>query len=1052
MKRFWNMLDVEPQETGPVGLLLAISFFMGLFMATIAIASQTLFLTFYSEQDDLPVAIFYSGVLGIAATFLYNFLQGRVAFKTLAVFNLVLVIALTATIEFGESFVSDVNQLYRFGFMLVLPFTFITQLVFWGAFARMFNVRVAKRIVGSVDIGTTIAQILAFFAVPIMLAAGVPVTSLFAIGLGSVVAFLILFIRLSNQYLTQEKLVVKSEKEIKKLSFGQFFGNRYILTMSMFIIVSTVALRFVDYSFFNISTVQFDKESLPYFLSFFEATVVIFSFLFTSFATDYINQNYGLKVSLLINPLLLILFTVAALGLGFFFGYDPTITGKNSVIYFFIAIAMGKLFVNSLKDAIDNPTFKFYYVPIDKDIKIDAQTKVEGIVMALASTIGGGLIVLINSVHIFNLLTVTAFTLPILGLWYWVTTRMYVGYRETLQSSLIKNKSAIEKDIIREYTMDSVLGKEIRSSAEEKVIYGLKLMEKLEPALFETSLLQLVDSKNKKVRQFATNKIQELGLIAGDSNEIKGLASQALGASEDSDFLSISIDKLMKLCKSPKQSDRILGAKLLRKLTNQKTIFILLELLRDADSKVRSEALLTARKVKRPETWGVLIELLSSPSYSHQASSALKEAGTPVLAYLETAFHKSGQTELVMLKIIQIVGHIGGKEGMNLLWKKIDYPDKRIVRQILYSLRLINYRASGRESLDVKELLDVEMSKTLWNLAALEELPDEQHFLLVKEALREEIKENYDHLTLLLSLLYEPESVQLVKTNVEVGSPDSIQYALELLDLFVEQDLKPKLIPLLDDSSVKDKLEKLQTYFPRETYNPIQTINYILNRDFNYNNRWTKVCATHATAYIPDFRVSRGLISQMFNRDKLLQETAAWVVFNKDKAAYQTISERLPYKDKKYIDSAIESNQLLDGLEDGFFLGIEMVILIKNIPVFKNISGRILSDLADKITPITLDARDKLIIQSGENPILIQAFGEVVLKNNDESVQVLKQGSVFGDLFQEGSTPTVTTAEASGRAVIFKINLIDFYFVMAIHHDLAQGLIENITENKELVN
>jgi hypothetical protein len=577
-------------------------------------------------------------------------------------------------------------------------------------------------------------------------------------------------------------------------------------------------------------------------------------------------------------------------------------------------------------------------------------------------------------------------------------------------------------------------------------------MEKLEPALFESSLLQLAESKIKKVRQFAVDKIQELGLVVSEGNEIKGLASQAAGAAEDSDFLSISIDKLMKLSKSPKQSDRILGAKLLRKLTNQKTIFILLELLRDADPKVRGEALLTSRKVKRPETFGVLIELLSSPVYSHQASAALKEVGEAVLPHLETAFHKSGQSELVMLKLIQIMGHIGGKEGMSLLWKKIDYPDKRIVRQILYSLRLINYTARGRESLDVKELLDIEMSKTLWNLAALEELPEESYFLLVRDALKEEIRENYDHLTLLLSLLYEPESVQLVRTNVEVGSPDSIQYALELLDLFVEQDLKPKLIPLFDDSSVQDKLEKLQIYFPRENYTPIQTINYILNRDFNYNNRWTKVCALHSTAYIPDFRVSRGLVSQMFNRDKLLQETAAWVVYNKDREAYQTISDRLPVRDKKFLDSAIENNQLLEGLDDGFFLGIEMVMLIKKLPVFQGISGRILSDLADKINPITLNHRDKLVIPADESPILIQAFGEITLRNQTEVVQQLKQGDVFGDLFHEGATPAITEAEANGRSVIFKINIIDFYFVLATHHDLAQGLIENITEKKELVN
>jgi hypothetical protein len=251
---------------------------------------------------------------------------------------------------------------------------------------------------------------------------------------------------------------------------------------------------------------------------------------------------------------------------------------------------------------------------------------------------------------------------------------------------------------------------------------------------------------------------------------------------------------------------------------------------------------------------------------------------------------------------------------------------------------------------------------------------------------------------------------------------------------------------------VQDKLEKLQIYFPRENYTPIQTINYILNRDFNYNNRWTKVCALHSTAYIPDFRVSRGLVSQMFNRDKLLQETAAWVVYNKDREAYQTISDRLPVRDKKFLDSAIENNQLLEGLDDGFFLGIEMVMLIKKLPVFQGISGRILSDLADKINPITLNHRDKLVIPADESPILIQAFGEITLRNQTEVVQQLKQGDVFGDLFHEGATPVITEAEANGRSVIFKISILDFYFVLATHHDLAQGLIENITEKKELVN
>lgn len=1053
--RLLKLLDVEPEESGPVFYLLAISFLLGMFLATVTVAAQTLFLNNFSESLDLPQALVISGVLGIISTTIYNILQGRIPFRVLGFGTLTIILLLTAGIEFGEDYVEDKKTLFYYGFTLILPFTFMTSLVFWGAFARMFNLRQTKRIIGSVDLGTMIAQILAFFTIPFLLNAGVKTESLFTIGLFSILGYLILFSIMSNKYLGKTRLATADdEQEHKKLSVIGFLKHRYIVLMSLFIIVSMTALRFVDYSFFNATTNQYrdNPEGLPYFLSLFEATIVIFSFLFTTFGTDRLNQDYGLRVSLLINPLLLILFTGAAFALGSFFGFDHT-TGGSSVVFFFIMVAMSKLFINSLREALDSPTFKFYYVPIDKSIKLDTQTKIEGVVTALASTIAGGLIVLINQFQIFNLLSITLFTLPLLALWYWVTNRMYHGYRDTLQSSLVKNKSSLDRDISKEYTMDSVLEKEVQSSAEQKVVYGLRLMEKLEPALFESSIIRLSDSKLRGVKKFAQEKIQELG-IAQENSEMKNLASRAAGDVEDSDLMSISPEKLMKLSKSVKQTDRILAAKLLRKLVSPKTIFILLELLRDADPKVRTEALLTARKVKRIETWSVLIELLSSPAYGHQAASALKEAGEGALPILETAFHKSGQSDLVMLKIVQIIGHIGGKEGLALLWKKIDYPNKRIVRQILYSLRFINYQAKGREAIALKDLLDTEIGKTLWNLTALEEIPDLEHFSFLRQALREEIRDNYDHMSLLLSLLYDPQSVQLVRENIETGTPDGVAYGMELLDLFIDQDLKPKLIPILDDSKIEDKLEKLQTYFPRENYNPVQTLNYILNRDFNLNNRWTKVCAIHAAAYVENFRVSRGLISQMFNNDKLLQETAAWVIYNKDKSVYQTVSQRLPFKDKKFLDSAIENNQLLDGLDDGFFLGIEMVLFIKQLPAFKGIRGSLLSDLADKITPVDLGARDKLVLNAAnENtPILIVAQGEVRLKCESGEVITLKKEAVFGDLFQEGATPKVVEMEATERSIVFKISLIDFYFVLANHHELVQGLINNVTGKPATVN
>jgi len=1046
--RLLRTLRIEADEVERVMLLFIMGFFMGLFMAAISVASQSLFLEHFSETEHLPIAFVVSGVFGLLATVVFNFLQNRIPFPLLATISLLTVAAITAFIEFGESIFDSPNDMYAFGFTQILPFTFVIYLIFWGSFGRLFNLRQAKRLVGTVDIGAMLATFVAFFSIPSLLQLVGRTQALYGLALFSIVVFLALFIYLSVKYLNKARSFEEEKTHYKKLGFNDFLNNRYILYMGLFVIFSMMAITFVDYSFFNVTTLMMDATSLATFISYFEATVVVFCFLFQVLATDYVQSTYGMRVSLLVSPVLIGIFTFAALGLGSIFGYSPE---DNFFVIFFMAIAISKLLIKSLKEALDNPTFKLYLLPIESNIRIDVQTKIEGIITAVASIIAGAFIILISQFEIFNLIHITLFTLPLIALWYLVINKMHGSYRQTLQKALSKNKESAAITIKKEYTINGVLEKQVTSSIEDRVIYGLKLMERLEPTLFENAVTRLAESDNPRISKFSEEKLHGLGIDRDPANsEVRNLAARAAFETEDSDVLSISPDNLMKLSKSSRQQDRILASKLLRRQISHKTIFILLELLRDADPKVRFEALTTARRTKRMESWPILIEMLSSPLYGHHAAAALKAAGERVLPTLETAFHKSGQSDLVMLRIVQIMGRIAGDQALQLLWKKADYPDKRIVKQILYSLRYINYQAEGREARDVMNLLDTEISKTLWNLAALEELPHTPELAVLREAIHEEITQNYDQITMLLSILYDPQSVELVRENIESGDPDNIAFAMELLDLFVDAELKPKLLPLLDDSSTEQKLHALQLHYPRERYTPIQVINYILNRDYNFNNRWTKVCAIHASAYMADFRISRGLVAQVFNSDRLLQETAAWVVYNKDKRAFADIRERLPQRDKKFLDSSIENNQLLDGLDDGFFLEIEMVMFIKQLPVFRGIHGSLICDLADKITPIELVAGEKVKLASDDEnrAILIVAHGEVKLFENERMLKVMEKGSIYGDMLHQGPSLKATEMVAGGRTIIFKIRMLDFYFVMANHHELVEGLIKNISEQR----
>src|ERR1041384_3830037 len=160
-------LNVRPEEQIQVVLMLAVGFFMGTFIATFSVTAESLFLSQLSNQ--LNNAFLVAGILGIVSTGLFSFFQNKIKFSTLTIACMMLVIASVTT----------VYVLYRFGgpevhaevlfamYCLTGPVTAILLLCYWGIFGRLFNFKQSKRIIGWIDTGQLIAQILAFFFIPL---------------------------------------------------------------------------------------------------------------------------------------------------------------------------------------------------------------------------------------------------------------------------------------------------------------------------------------------------------------------------------------------------------------------------------------------------------------------------------------------------------------------------------------------------------------------------------------------------------------------------------------------------------------------------------------------------------------------------------------------------------------------------------------------------------------------------------------------------------------------------------------------------------------------
>jgi hypothetical protein len=1038
-KFFLNILNARPEEGSRVFALLGQGFFTGIFLATFDVGAVSVFLQYF-EESTLAWAFVASGAVGIVATYVYSYFQVRVPFSRLVIGYLIVIAGVTAFVWFGITTFKDFEPIAFLAFILALPFSYIGLLIFWGTFGRIFSLKQAKRLIGGIDTGQLIASIIALFTIGALIdSMTIELFDLFLISLISLAGLLAVFLYISFHFGLKESGDEKGES----LPMTKIFASKYLRLMAIFVIVSIIAATFVDFSFLNVTQTQWENPNdLGAFIARFEAAVVIFSFLFQTFVTDWIIENYGLRLALLINPVLILILVGIAGLTGVFI---------EEFVWFFLMISITKLFIDALKDALDGPTFKLYFLPIDAKVRFDVTTKIEGVVTAFASMIAGLLLIAMNTlisrleVELIVIVLVVVFALiPILIIWYFVTRWMHNNYKETLQSALETIKSRGIDEISMGYRED--ISPDHARENENEVYFSLKLMERLEPEVFEKSIKELDGKIDSKGRLYNYTK-SKLGQIEPDT--ARELASSAAGSKGDT--LAISDDELYGLSKSMNVKDRISAAIMMRNLISDSNVFVLVDLLRDMSSMVKREAILTARKVNRSETWTILADMLGSKELGNMAASALYAGGNQALPVLEYKFQKSEDSPEALSRIVKIMTRLQSEQALKHLWDKLEYPSRKIVREILIGLQEANFRASADQIGRVDALLDAEIGKAIWNLAALSEVEEVEHNRLLIDALNHEVQSNFEFIYIYMGIIYDPASINLVKENVETATADGITYAMELLDVFISKELRPKLFPLIEDISLEEKLTKLQVYYPRISYNELQTLNYIINRDYNLMNRWTKACALYSLSFHPDAKLNSGLIAQLYNPDILLAENAMMVIKKIDYEAYRELLPRIPKERRYYLQSLSRSMATTSEVDEMQHYRFNRTLYLNSLDIFDKLNPVHVSQMVDKLQIIKVFANDKIDTDriQGKSPIVIVESGKIELKGPDQVV-VLSENEHFGGFFLDNNKLSQYTITTISDSVVYFLDINDFLAVLTNFRNMAKEVMEKI-EEKDLV-
>jgi hypothetical protein len=1043
-----DFLSPSPEERTQVSLMLGMGFFFGIFIATYQVTAESLFLNQMSGR--LNEAFLISGVLGIISTIIFSYFQNRIRFVALTIATLGVILVVTTTVyylyRFGD--LSNHETVLFFMYCLTGPTTALLLLCYWGIFGRLFNFKQSKRIIGWIDTGQLMAIIAANFFVPLTTSFFTNTSDYLIICNVSLFGSLGFVIVIATKYTLTKKFdsTVKEETKFKKI-----FKDKYVVLLAWFLITSMVTFIFNQYSFQTLLNKQYPvQRDLTNFIGYFNGTIYLLSLVMQTFVNDRLIGTYGLRTSLFVLPIVTCIFALCSFVASSFFGFS--VDSGQGLIIFFLFVALTRLFNSMLRDSLENPVYKLMFIPLDSRYRFGIQSKIEGVVNESGRFIAGLIVFAFSQFVFFKIVWIPVMVLCLGAVYVILVKNLYQGYRNKIRSKLESSEFHEDKLEIGFKQITSTLQSQLTDRKTSKAIFSFKLLEKLNPSNVSVWVNTLMKNRQEEAQDYAQRRMNEMkGLsvsenyvIRIDRNKISGEGKNILTGIDLDQVLKSGGDitrlRIQRLARSADAGDRHYAAELLLHTTSSENISFLIELLNDADAKVRRTALATSAKRFNGEVINGVIENLNSPQYSNLAMNSLVLMGAAALNYLDSGFYRSGQSTLTMVRIVQVLGHIGGTRAKELLWNKIDYPDKVIVSQVLLSLGECGFKAGIAQVTRIKYAIENDIADLTWNLGAIHELSESSQTDQVHLALRQEINHDIEHIYMLLAMLYDTRSIQLVKENIESGTSEGTTYAVELLDVFLSEQLKMRVIPVLDDLSDTEKIKRLEVFYPRVNLDSKLSLKFLVNRDFTQTNRWTKAAVIYQIGIqkITDFKLD--LIAQLFNPDRLIREAAGWSLYEIDPKLYFSNVIRLDETNKRWLDRTV-----LKDRPDHKLMLYEKVVFFQNISVFYGIPGLTLSYLGDISAEQRLQTGEYLPVDERlNNDFYIIYSGSVQYFENSRFVKDFHKGQFVGEMLSASGFINTNMLVGKEETILLKINKDEFYELLSDHVKLTDKFLQFI--------
>lgn len=897
-----KLFGIEKEEKGLISILLIQSVFLGTFYGVFNITAHSLFL---AKFDEILMARAYilSGLVGIGLTYIYTLLQSRLKFNRFSNINLLFVLFVTLSLWFLISIASSDWVIFGI-FIMMGPLNLLALLSFYGTTGRLFTLRQGRRLFGFVDTGIVVGVIISSFSIPALLSLSITTSNILLLSGISMFAALIVQIIIGNRY-SQVRVKSQAKKE-SRASLSLFRKDKYIMSMGVFIALSVVVAFFIQYSFMAVTRARYPLENdLASFLGLFEGSMMVFTLLIKTFIFSYLIKNYGLKVTLAVGPVLIGIFVVIAVIIGSTMGYLPETAG---FMIFFLILALARLFSKAMKDSLETPAFKVLYQTLGEKVRYNVQSAIDGTVNEMAALASGLLLTGLGALTFVKLIHFSWVLAAVIGLWLLSALRLYIEYRKSVR------KSIDIEDIDKESVLAGDLTDTITGAAFDvannyfKYISADTVVNSIENnTLILDSVINYAESNPNAdlLNLFEILSDKDFGAEKNDriKQVLKDLNKKYSKIIPDIKNLGIEIERA---------ADRKLYVNSLYASGEELVLTDLLKLIRDKDYDIRREAIFITGKNRVKELLPDICDSLNIPQLSKDAYFTLRSFGQDAFEALNTHYFRSSGNIYVRLLIIRLFGESQHSSACRFLFPRIWSVHRDLRKEALDGLLRCNFKPDEEEKDKIIQEIQEIVGLLTWNIAASVAIrkADDQSLL---ESINNETLWWSDFLFGLLSVIYDKKSFDKIRSNLQSGTVESVNLALEMIDIVVDDSVKPRLTALLDVVSDEDKLKNLFQFYPGEIPEYRELVVDLINTDYNRIGVWTKSCALKSLYSINGIEDPDFVIALLFSPNKILREEALRYLQTKFEDVYEYCSYRVPAKYRDHLRAMISGEISAEG-------------------------------------------------------------------------------------------------------------------------------------------